>query len=572
MSSKCSIVSKCAAYLVVLLQAASAQDSFDALLRQGFELHQGRLYSQARLSLERAQRLQPDEYYVNLLLGIGYLRTGSAGKALPFLDRAGDANPADATALGYAAEAHSALGRLDLAAEALHAAKRRDPSLQWRARLVRFYLVRFRQVSEALRQTRLGLARSYLLQAEVTGGPDSSEGRQALLRAHALAPDLDDVRSALAHAEIRHGRFRQARQILEDAPEGDSRSLEQIAAEAYLAALDADWQVAQATLRELGGRSAEHMRSAIEHWPSKVPLTDSARRSLRQMALSSSPSPPPSPSVRQLFSSQSWEAVRTRISASEATPEQLLWLGIAHARLKGFEEAVPPLERVRTVPRYREEADYWLAMSYVRLVEAETAALSRDQAALPILHAVRGEIELRLAGNAWAAAAHYKKALALVPRDPALWTGLASAELAAGRWEDSRRSALKALEIDPARGLAARAFAEVCMQERDYEAAIPALEKVLRLAPGDVGARFLLGTAYSQIGASEKALALLRSVADSDFPDEKGRLQYLLGTVLRRLGRLDEAQAAFQLAQELSDAFARTSHRLAAPEGARSRD
>ena len=103
------------------------------------------------------------------------------------------------------------------------------------------------------------------------------------------------------------------------------------------------------------------------------------------------------------------------------------------------------------------------------------------------------------------------------------------------------------------------------MQERDYEAAIPALNKVLQLEPRDVGAQFLLGTAYSQIGASEKALVLLQAVEDSDFPDEKGRLQYLLGTVLRKLGRLDEAQVAFQRSQELADAFARTSHGLASP-------
>ncbi len=557
----------CVACLAMLFQPATAEERFDALLRQGFELHQKRLYFQAIEPLERAHRLRPDEYYVNLLLGIDHLRSGSAEKALPFLDAASKANPTDATALGYATEAHSVLGRLDLAVRALHAAKRRDPSPSWRAKLVRFYLVRFRRVAEELRRTRLGLARSYLLQAHATADQSSARQRDALLRAYSLAPDLTDVSTALAHAEIRHGRFQLARQILRDTHTrlGDPRNLELAAAEAYLAAHYEDWPVALAMLRELGSRSPKRMQVAIEEWPLTIHLPEAMRQSLEQMSSSNPSGAHPSYSPRQLFKSQHWEAVTTRISASDATPEQLLWLGTAHARLGNFEAAVGPLEKVRTVSRYQGEAHYWLASSYVRLIEGETAALRRDPAALPILHAVRGEIELRLAGNAVAAARHYEKALALTPGDPALWTGLAAAELSAGEWENSRRSALKALELDPERGLASRTFAEACMQERDYEAAIPALEKVLRLEPDDIGAKFLLGTAYSQVGKSKKALMLLQAVEDSDFPDEKGRLQYLLGTVLRKLGLLGEAQIAFQRSQELADAFARTSHSLASP-------
>ena len=103
------------------------------------------------------------------------------------------------------------------------------------------------------------------------------------------------------------------------------------------------------------------------------------------------------------------------------------------------------------------------------------------------------------------------------------------------------------------------------MQERDYAAAIPALEKVLRIEPTDIGAQFLLGTACSQTGDHERALEFLKAAERQGFPDEKGRLQYLLGTVLRKLGRTGEAQAAFQRSQELADTFAETAHELAKP-------
>ena len=117
---------------------------------------------------------------------------------------------------------------------------------------------------------------------------------------------------------------------------------------------------------------------------------------------------------------------------------------------------------------------------------------------------MRGEILLRLAGDGVAAAAEYKQAVDSNPGDPALWAGLAAAQSLAGDWDDARESALRALELDPNRALASRTFAEVCMQERDYAAAIPALEKVLELEPADLRARFLLGTAYSQTGRARK--------------------------------------------------------------------
>ena len=553
------------ACLGLFLPAATAQESFESLLRQGFELHQRRQYAQAIPLLERAHRLRPKDYFANLLLGIDYLRSGNAAKALPFLDTASQAKPKDATPLGYSAEAHSALGRLDLAVGALHAAKQRDPSPQWRGALIRLYLARFRKISQQLRTTRRGLARSYRLQAQVLRHSKDPRERDVLHRAYSLSPDSDGIASALAHAEIRQQRFGSARQFVQEARQRNPHDLDMIAGEAYLAAQQGDWPAAEAKLHELSRRSRHRLRLALAEWPDSVEQQEELLQAFDQVGASTPPEPSSAGDVRQLFVSQRWEAVTTRVSAGAAGQEELFWLGVAQARLKRFEDAVAPLERARVDIQHQAEADYWLALSYARLAEEETAALSRGQAAQPILHAVKGEILLRLAGNGAAAVAEYKKAVALKAGDPALWAGLAAAELAAGDWENARESALKAIELDPGRVLASRTFAEVCMQERDYGAAIPALEKVLRLQPADIGAQFLLGTAYSQIGEYGKALEFLRKAERQGFPDEKGRLQYLLGTVLRKLGRQDEAQAALHRSQDIADAFAQTGHELSQP-------
>ena len=553
------------ACLCCILPVATAEDNFDSLLRQGFELHQQRRFAQAIAPLERAHRLQPNDYFANLLLGIDYLRTGQAAKALLFLETASRAKPTDATALGYSAEAHAASGRVDLAIGALQAAKQRDPSPQWRAALIRLYLARFRANSQQLRLTRLGLARSYRLQAQAMRERRDPKESEILLRAYSLSPDLEGIESELAHAEIRRKRFDLARRFLRQARERNPKDLDMLAAEAYLAAHTGDWGVAETRLRELVQRSRHRALAALKEWPEDVPLPDRLRHAIEQGDASTPAGTPTTASIRELFVSQNWEAVTTGVSPDEAGPDELFRLGVAQARLQRFQKAVAPLERARTESRYKAEADYWLALSYARLAEGEAAALSRDQSADHVLHSVRGEILLRLAGDGAAAATEYKEAIELAPGDPALWTGLAAAQSLAGDWDRARESAQRALELDPNRALASRTLAEVCMQERDYAGAIPALKKVLELEPADIGAQFLLGTAYSQTGESEKALQFLKAAERRGFPDEKGRLQYLLGTVLRRLGRPEEASAAFQRSQELADKFAETSHELAQP-------
>ena len=561
-------ISNCVTFIAFVgffLPVTLAEETFDSLLRQGFELHQQRRYTQAITQLERAHRLQPNDYFANLLLGIDYLRTAQASKALSFLETASRARPTDATALGYTAEAHAALGRVDLAIGALHAAKQRDPSPQWRSALIRLYLTRFRAISQELRLTKAGLASSYRLQAHAMRERKDPEESNILLRAYSLSPDLEGIESELAHAEIRRQRFDLARQFLQRARARNPEDLDMIAAEAYLAAHEGDWETAETRLLELGRRSRHRARAALTEWPIEVQLPDRLRHVVEHGNGATPDRSETSGDVLRLFASHNWEAVTARVSPDEASPDKLFRLGVAQARLKRFEKAVAPLERARTNARQQGEADYWLALSYAKLAEEETATLARDQSANSIVHAVRGEVLLRLAGNGVAAAEQYKKAVAFSSGDPALWAGLAAAEFLAGDWDSARASAVRALELDPNRALASRTFAEVCMQERDYVAAIPALEKVLELQPGDIHAQFLLGTAYSQTGEYQKALRFLRTAERRGFPDEKGRLQYLLGNVLRKLGRLEEARLAFQRSQELADSFANTGHELAQP-------
>ncbi len=57
------------------LAQSKDEAKFPALRQQGFQLHPEARFADANLVLERARRLQPGDYFANLLLGIKLLRT-----------------------------------------------------------------------------------------------------------------------------------------------------------------------------------------------------------------------------------------------------------------------------------------------------------------------------------------------------------------------------------------------------------------------------------------------------------------------------------------------------------------
>jgi predicted Zn-dependent protease len=95
---------------------------FQTLLKQGFDLHQQARFTEAIPMLESARRLEPQDYFVNLLLGIDLLRTGKATEAVPRLELAASARPQEETPEDYIGEAQASLGHYAQAAEAYHRA------------------------------------------------------------------------------------------------------------------------------------------------------------------------------------------------------------------------------------------------------------------------------------------------------------------------------------------------------------------------------------------------------------------------------------------------------------------
>jgi len=174
---------------------------------------------------------------------------------------------------------------------------------------------------------------------------------------------------------------------------------------------------------------------------------------------------------------------------------------------------------------------------------------------------MRGDILLRLQAKPELAVGEYQQALAHEANDPSVLERLAEAQFGAGKADTARASAEAALKVDPQRLGAKRTLAKIAIQDRDYATALPYLRELAARNPRDVTGRIELGKACAQTGALDEARQNLAPALAHGYPDEKGSLHYLLGSVLRRMGRTADADQAFAVATQLSDAFQHKSYR-----------
>jgi predicted Zn-dependent protease len=136
----------------------AAEGGFEALLKQGFSLHQQARFAEAIPLLEHARRLEPGDYFANLLLGIDLLRTGKAAEAVTRLETAARVRPAEEFPLDYLGEAEAGLGHYALAAEAYQkAVERGHGSEQALEAWAGFALERFRDLGYRLRGSTAGV-------------------------------------------------------------------------------------------------------------------------------------------------------------------------------------------------------------------------------------------------------------------------------------------------------------------------------------------------------------------------------------------------------------------------------
>jgi predicted Zn-dependent protease len=231
--------------------------------------------------------------------------------------------------------------------------------------------------------------------------------------------------------------------------------------------------------------------------------------------------------------------------------------GAAQASMPVCRGSIPALERKLALKQKQSDdaAAYELSICYAFEAGKAAQQLQTQDADMPSLHRLRGDVLLRLKGDTAAALAEYQQAVKLRPDDPLLTERIAEAQAQAGDTEAARASAQAALVINPHQREALRILVELTMNARDYDQAIPWLQQLAAETPGDATVQVDLGKALANTGKPEEALHWLAPPLEAGYPDEKGALHALLAGILRKLGRTADAAQAGAQARRLSDAY-----------------
>jgi tetratricopeptide (TPR) repeat protein len=550
----------------------AGEENRKPLVQQAFDLHQKGRFAEALPLLRRAYSVDPDDYFVNLLLGVDSLRTGEPKTAVPFLKKASRLRPQEEFPLDYLGEAY---GRQDLYGEAaaafLKALQVAPGSPDSSVAFVDFALTRFARMSALLRSSQKGLSAEYRLRSRAVAAHDPL--RVSLLQ---RAADLDgaapgiwsDLALAALEAGDLNGAERYSRQALEADPDDLSASI----ADAQLAAKKSEWKQAAQLLNSVAQRSPARLSNAVAEWPqqlhppSSAVVSGTAQKFFTCVSQARRPcdlapgTKVSSANLTSVFREQRWEQVTKPPAPQPGQTEAWLRRGIAFAQLDDCRQAIPSLERGLSKPASEVYGMFLLSWCYSRQAGATAERVQRSGSDEASVHLMRGDILLRLQTKAALAVSEYQLALAMDPNDPAGLERLADAQFGAGNIEAARQNAQAALKIDGQRPVAKRTIAKIAIQERDYAVALPYLRDLAGRDPQDMTMRIELAKACAQTGALDDARQQLELALAQGYPDEKGSLHYLLGTILKKTGRAAEAAQALATATQLSDAFQQKSY------------
>lgn len=551
--------------------AADANTEFKPLLQRAFELHRRGEFSAALPLLQRAHAMQPDDYFVNLLLGIDSLRVADVKASIPYLKKASRLRPKEEYPLSYLGEAYARRGQFAEAAAAYIKASEIAPrSAEASIAFVDFALARFGDISTFLRSSTKGLAAEYRLRALASGEED--RGRVDLLkRAADLDPAAPGIWSDLAQAALQFSDSKSAAEDCHQALALDRNDLAAWMVDAELAAQAGDWKRTNERVNRIAQRSPHILASEAGNWPRQLlppegTVSGAAAKFFTcvREAKSGCPVGPENHSnarAIELFQEQRWEQLVELPAPPAGQSEDWLRRGIAFAKLEDCEHAIPALEFATKGTSSNLYASFQLSRCYSEQAgrtAQQVRALAENSSPL---HIMRGDIFLRLQSKPDLAIHEYQKALAINANDPSVLERLAEAQFGAGKEDTARATAEAALKIDPQRMGAKRTLAKIAMRDRDYSAALPYLQELAARNPNDVSGRVELAKAFAQTGALEQALQNLAPALEQGYPDEKGTLHYLLGTVLKKMGRDSDAERAFAKASQISDAFQQKSYR-----------
>jgi len=247
------------------------------------------------------------------------------------------------------------------------------------------------------------------------------------------------------------------------------------------------------------------------------------------------------------------EAVFPQIAEPKFKVEVGLELISLYTQSSELEQASTVIAQLRKTAPDNPEVLYAAYRTYADLSGESMLALSLTAPDSAQMHQLLAHEAFRQ-GNTNAAIAQYRKAIAIDPHLPGVHFELA--ELLNTSTDDAvKRDAEKefrtALVEDPQNEKAMLRLAEIVASRGDIQQSIEEYTKAVELQPSDADAKLGLAKALMDTNHNEKAQALLEQAVQID--PTNATAHYRLGTLYRKMGRLDDSKREMEQYKKLKD-------------------
>ena len=549
-------------------------------------------YEGAVAELGRVAAERPDLSVAHLFLGLGHLKLGAPGEAIPSLERSLADDPANLDARRALAACYVAEGDYAGAVREYQAAFPLSPDKAeaW-FRLGRDYMRLMSELAGSLVVGRPDSAWASRLGADMLGLSAAWEAASTYYEtALRKDPDMPGLHGSAGYALLQLGELEAAERHFRAEIGNDPRSerallglveleLARGAAAAAHGLVARVWEshpawLARATDFPVGRIPLDDAKALLGDLPEAA---DGASRFL-QAALFREAGDFEEARRQRVLLEREIESAPARDGGSRAAAalcgdhlyaacarsletrpslarSDLLLLGRAYLAL-GLEEraAVALTHAMRGSSEQSPEATYWTVRTLQSLADQCFRKVEEVAPDSWRVHQLRAEAHQQRQADA-EAVAEYGRALALKPDEPELHRSLGLIHLLNNAHDLAQPSLERALELDPANPRSLYLVGRLHVARQRHEESIGFLERALRLDPNLIEARPSLGRAYLRAGRFEEAAAQLEKGLALDY---YGDIHYSLFQAQRRLGNAEAAELALDRSLALrQSSFAR---------------
>jgi tetratricopeptide (TPR) repeat protein len=259
-----------------------------------------------------------------------------------------------------------------------------------------------------------------------------------------------------------------------------------------------------------------------------------------------------SQSERTLYRGDYEQAKRLAESHLQKKPADLFMRVIlARAELSTghYSEALGDLRKVLASDPHNIDALYYLSFAARGLAQQEYERLYAMNPDSARVHQLLAEAALE-SQDLSRAETEFQKALDANPRSAEVATELAELKRSQSKFDEAITYYSKAAEVGSLDYAIAYGLGASYTYKQDYPRAIDYLQKSVAFAPDSAAAHFALGNAFFQNGDLKSAIPEL--TASLRLEPRMKQAYFLLGRAYSKLGRKQEAAAAFQKLDQLS--------------------